>query len=113
LNIFSPDWLISLLERLLDDKAVLFHGDFMPYNIFEADQKLKFIDWAKPCIGPSIAGVTRTINFICDWTDKQSDYTISDSKEMIQGCLMGYGLDEIDNELMNAGFLINAVSEYA
>jgi len=32
---------------------------------------------------------------------------------MIQGYLKGYGLDEIDNELMNTGFLINAVSEYA
>jgi Ser/Thr protein kinase RdoA (MazF antagonist) len=106
-------WLIILLESLADDDAVLLHGDFMPYNIIEADQQLKVIDWAEPCIGPSIAGVTRTINFIYDWTDEQYNYTNNESKQMIQGYLNGYGIDEIDNELMNAGFLINAVSEYA
>ena len=106
-------WFVTLLTSL-PDTAVLLHGDFMPYNMLISNGQLHVIDWAEPVLGPPMADVARTLNYIMDPTDYPDSVYTNNAQTFINHYLNAYFYKkQLDADLLHRCLLLNAVSEYS
>jgi len=115
-NVFSKavnTWMMGLLNELEGDDSLL-HSDFMPNNIIYLDGDLKVLDWAEPSLGPAVADVARTLNFLMDFSDFRDANITKYSNDFIKGYLDGYYYsDTLNIEQLQKAFILNAASEVA